>query len=69
MAAADTRPSNSEPCERVSSRTSACEGSVACSTCHAIILPEICDLLPGPSDDENDMPDPGRDLTDASRPD
>lgn len=35
----------------------ACEGSVACSTCHVIITPEHYDLLPEPDDEENDMLD------------
>src|SRR5271170_3515437 len=35
----------------------ACEGSVACSTCHVILPAEYYDLLPEPEDDENDMLD------------
>mgnify|MGYP002718822885 CR=1 FL=1 len=35
----------------------ACEGSVACSTCHVIIDPEHYDKLPEPDDEENDMLD------------
>src|ERR1700761_5277053 len=35
----------------------ACEGSVACSTCHVILPPEYYDLIPPPEDDENDMLD------------
>lgn len=35
----------------------ACEGSVACSTCHVIISPEHYDQLPEPDDEENDMLD------------
>ncbi|KAG1743709.1 ferredoxin [Suillus paluster] len=45
----------------------ACEGSVACSTCHVILSPEHYDLLPEPSDDENDMLDMAFGLTDTSR--
>jgi ferredoxin len=45
----------------------ACEGSVACSTCHAILTPEYYDLLPEPDDDENDMLDMAFALTDTSR--
>ncbi|TFY63745.1 hypothetical protein EVG20_g6188 [Dentipellis fragilis] len=45
----------------------ACEGSVACSTCHVIISPEHYDLLPEPEDDENDMLDMAFGLTDTSR--
>ncbi|KIJ62103.1 hypothetical protein HYDPIDRAFT_136616 [Hydnomerulius pinastri MD-312] len=45
----------------------ACEGSIACSTCHIILPPEQYDLLPEPSDDENDMLDLAFGLTDTSR--
>lgn len=45
----------------------ACEGSIACSTCHVILDPEFYDLLPEPSDDENDMLDMAFGLTDTSR--
>ncbi|CDO75369.1 hypothetical protein BN946_scf184767.g4 [Trametes cinnabarina] len=45
----------------------ACEGSVACSTCHVIIDPDHYDLLPEPEDDENDMLDMAFGLTDTSR--
>ncbi|THH03251.1 hypothetical protein EW145_g6400 [Phellinidium pouzarii] len=45
----------------------ACEGSVACSTCHVILSPEHYDLLPEPEDDENDMLDMAFGLTDTSR--
>jgi len=45
----------------------ACEGSVACSTCHVILTPEYYDKLPEPSDDENDMLDMAFGLTDTSR--
>jgi len=45
----------------------ACEGSVACSTCHVILQPEQYDMLPEPSDDENDMLDMAFGLTDTSR--
>ncbi|KAH7882882.1 putative YAH1-ferredoxin of the mitochondrial matrix [Phlebopus sp. FC_14] len=45
----------------------ACEGSIACSTCHIILSPEQYDLLPEPSDDENDMLDLAFGLTDTSR--
>lgn len=47
--------------------TGACEGSVACSTCHIILPPEQYDLLPEPEDDENDMLDMAFGLTDTSR--
>ncbi|TFK21008.1 ferredoxin [Coprinopsis marcescibilis] len=45
----------------------ACEGSVACSTCHVILPEEQYDLLPEPEDDENDMLDMAFGLTDTSR--
>lgn len=45
----------------------ACEGSVACSTCHVIVSPEHYDMLPEPEDDENDMLDMAFGLTDTSR--
>ncbi|KAI6015249.1 ferredoxin [Pisolithus orientalis] len=45
----------------------ACEGSIACSTCHVILQPETYDTLPEPSDDENDMLDLAFGLTDTSR--
>lgn len=47
--------------------TGACEGSVACSTCHVILTPEHYDILPEPDDDENDMLDMAFGLTDTSR--
>jgi ferredoxin len=45
----------------------ACEGSVACSTCHVILPPQFYDQLPEPEDDENDMLDMAFGLTDTSR--
>ncbi|RDX45580.1 ferredoxin, partial [Lentinus brumalis] len=45
----------------------ACEGSVACSTCHVILDPESYEKLPEPEDDENDMLDMAFGLTDTSR--
>ncbi|KAJ2924801.1 hypothetical protein H1R20_g12287, partial [Candolleomyces eurysporus] len=45
----------------------ACEGSVACSTCHVILSEEVYDKLPEPEDDENDMLDMAFGLTDTSR--
>jgi ferredoxin-2, mitochondrial len=45
----------------------ACEGSVACSTCHVILPVEYYDKLPEPEDDENDMLDMAFGLTDTSR--
>lgn len=45
----------------------ACEGSIACSTCHVILSPEHYNMLPEPEDDENDMLDMAFGLTDTSR--
>lgn len=35
----------------------ACEGSVACSTCHVIVDPEFYEKMEEPDDEENDMLD------------
>jgi ferredoxin len=45
----------------------ACEGSVACSTCHVILEPQIYNSLPSPSEDEDDMLDMAYGLTPTSR--
>ncbi|OWZ62689.1 hypothetical protein AYX14_05765 [Cryptococcus neoformans] len=45
----------------------ACEGSVACSTCHVIIDPKHFDMLPEADDEENDMLDLAFGLEDTSR--
>ncbi|CUM64780.1 uncharacterized protein PRCAT00002391001 [Priceomyces carsonii] len=45
----------------------ACGGSCACSTCHVIVDPEFYDLIPEPTDDENDMLDLAFGLTETSR--
>jgi ferredoxin, 2Fe-2S len=45
----------------------ACEGSLACSTCHVIVDPEWYRRLPGPSEDEDDMLDLAFNLTRTSR--
>lgn len=45
----------------------ACEGSLACSTCHVIIDPTWFKLLPEPSEDEEDMLDLAFGLTKTSR--
>ncbi len=45
----------------------ACEGSLACSTCHVVIAPEWFDRLPVASDDEEDMLDLAFGLTQTSR--
>mgnify|MGYP001000853215 FL=1 len=45
----------------------ACEGSLACSTCHVIIDSEWYDALPAASTDEEDMLDLAFGLTKTSR--
>ena len=45
----------------------ACEGSLACSTCHIIIEPEWYELLKDATEDEEDMLDLAFGLTKTSR--
>jgi ferredoxin, 2Fe-2S len=45
----------------------ACEGSLACSTCHVIIDPEWYELLKDATEDEEDMLDLAFGLTRTSR--
>lgn len=46
----------------------ACEGSLACSTCHVVVEDQAYyDKLPEPDDDENDMLDLAFGLTNTSR--
>lgn len=45
----------------------ACEGSLACSTCHVIVDEEDYERLPEPSEDEEDMLDLAWGLTRTSR--
>ncbi len=45
----------------------ACEGSLACSTCHIIVEPEWYDTLPEASADEEDMLDLAFGLSKTSR--
>ncbi|KAJ3003861.1 hypothetical protein HKX48_001526, partial [Thoreauomyces humboldtii] len=45
----------------------ACEGSLACSTCHVILEDRHYDLLEEPTDEENDMLDLAFGLTQTSR--
>jgi ferredoxin len=45
----------------------ACEGSVACSTCHVILPERVFKALPEPTDEENDMLDMAFGLTETSR--
>ncbi|AIK97039.1 ferredoxin family 2Fe-2S iron-sulfur cluster binding protein [Candidatus Odyssella acanthamoebae] len=45
----------------------ACEGSLACSTCHVIVDPEWYDILQEATEDEEDMLDLAFGLTHTSR--
>src|ERR1700690_4516125 len=45
----------------------ACEGSLACSTCHVIVEPDWYDLLKDATEDEEDMLDLAFGLTKTSR--
>jgi 2Fe-2S ferredoxin len=45
----------------------ACEGSLACSTCHVVVDPEWFELLKDPTEDEEDMLDLAFGLTQTSR--
>jgi 2Fe-2S ferredoxin len=45
----------------------ACEGSLACSTCHVIVDPEWYDVLTEATEDEEDMLDLAFGLTKTSR--
>lgn len=45
----------------------ACDGACACSTCHLIFEKSYYDLMPEPSEEENDMLDLAFGLTETSR--
>lgn len=45
----------------------ACEGSLACATCHVVVHPDWFDKLEPASDDEEDMLDMAFGLTPTSR--
>ena len=45
----------------------ACEGSLACSTCHVIVENEFYDMIPAATEDEEDMLDLAFGLTPTSR--
>ncbi len=45
----------------------ACEGSLACSTCHVILEQDVYDILPDATEDEEDMLDLAFGLTQTSR--
>lgn len=45
----------------------ACEGSLACSTCHVVLEQDVYDILPEATEDEEDMLDLAFGLTHTSR--
>ena len=45
----------------------ACDGSLACSTCHVVLEQEYFDMLPEPEEEEEDMLDLAFGRTDTSR--
>lgn len=45
----------------------ACEGSIACSTCHVILDEDVFDSLPEACEEEDDMLDMAPGLTETSR--
>lgn len=45
----------------------ACEGCMACATCHVIVEPAFFDLLEDPSDEEEEMLDLAPGVTETSR--
>ena len=45
----------------------ACEGCLACATCHVHVAVEWYDKIPGPDDDEEDMLDLAFNVVDTSR--
>ena len=45
----------------------ACDGSLACSTCHLVLEQDVYDAPPPPDEEEEDMLDLAMDLTDTSR--
>ncbi|EER08417.1 2Fe-2S ferredoxin, putative [Perkinsus marinus ATCC 50983] len=45
----------------------ACEGQMACSTCHCILSQDLFDSLPEPTDEEEDLLDLAPGLEDTSR--
>ena len=47
------------------SLTGACEGTLACSTCHLILPEDVYAKLPPPVDEELDMLDLAYELTDT----
>lgn len=45
----------------------ACDGTLACSTCHIVLEQDMYDALPAPDEEEEDMLDLAFDLQDTSR--
>ena len=52
---------------RIEEIEGACEGTLACSTCHVVLDPELYEELGEPDDEEQDMLDLAAGLTDTSR--
>ncbi|MEO6580025.1 MAG: 2Fe-2S iron-sulfur cluster-binding protein [Sphingomicrobium sp.] len=57
----DVAQANGQPLE------GACEGAMACSTCHVIVAPEDFDSLPRASEEEDDLLDLASHATKTSR--
>ena len=57
----DVGQANGQPLE------GACEGSMACSTCHVIVAAEDFEKLPEPSEEEDDLLDLAYGVTRTSR--
>lgn len=65
MMIANVEVSDHNTTNTLSHSSGACEGSIACSTCHVILEPDVYDQLEEPGDDENDMLDLAFGLTDT----
>ena len=63
--AASAMPSLTTPA--LAAPAGACDGSLACSTCHVVLEPAHFDALPPPDEEEEDMLDLAFGLTDTSR--
>jgi ferredoxin-2, mitochondrial len=57
----DVAQANGQPLEGT------CEGQMACSTCHVIVVPEDFDKLPSATADEDDLLDLAASVTRTSR--
>ena len=70
MAHAHQLPANAQSQDAgsfVCQTAGACDGALACSTCHLILEQHVYDALPAPEEEEEDMLDLAFDLTDTSR--